>query len=51
LALFNLGVLHLRCRDDAKTALPIFRQFVDRVRPESGHPVHNLLVEAEALAE
>jgi len=51
LALFNLGVLHLRCRNDAKAALPIFQSFVEKASPDAGHPVHNLLVEAEALAE
>ena len=51
LALFNLGVLHLRCRDDAKTAAPLFKQFIEKESPQRGHPVHNLLVEAEALAE
>ena len=50
-ALFNLGVLHLRCRNDAKTAFPIFKSFVEQTNPDRGHPVHNLLVEAEALAE
>lgn len=51
LALFNLGVLQLRCRDDAKAALEIFTAFVEANEPDSSHPVHNLLVEAEALAE
>ena len=50
-ALFNLGVLHLRCHNDAKTAFPIFKSFVEKTNPDDGHPVHNLLVEAEALAE
>lgn len=50
-ALFNLGVLHLRCLNDAKAAFPLFKQFVESHNPDSGHPVHNLLVEAEALAE
>jgi tetratricopeptide (TPR) repeat protein len=51
LALFNLGVLQLRCRDDAKGARETFKAFVEANEPDSGHPVHNLLVEAEALAE
>ena len=49
-ALFNLGVLHLRL-NGAKAAFPLFKQFVESHNPDSGHPVHNLLVEAEALAE
>jgi Flp pilus assembly protein TadD len=51
IALFNLGVLQLRCRDDAKGARETFKAFVEANEPDTGHPVHNLLVEAEALAE
>jgi tetratricopeptide (TPR) repeat protein len=50
-AIYNLGVLKLRCRDDAAAALVVFKQFVATAKPDEGHPVHQLLTEAEALAE
>jgi tetratricopeptide (TPR) repeat protein len=50
-ARFNLGVLTLRCRQNPAAALAILRRFVEIAQPDAGHPAHNLIVEAEALAE
>ena len=50
-ALFNLGVLYLRCLDDPKQALQLLQRYVDQATPGADHQVHLLLQEAQLLSE
>jgi Flp pilus assembly protein TadD len=50
-ARFNLGVLQLRCFSDANAAATTLKAFVADASPKASHPVHQLLMEAEALSE
>jgi tetratricopeptide (TPR) repeat protein len=50
-ALFNLGVLKLRCLDQPKEALALLRRYVEKSPPHEDHQVHLLLQEAELLSE
>ena len=50
-ALFNLGVLYLRCLDDPKEALKLLQRYVDQAKPGDQHQVHLLLQEAQLLSE
>jgi tetratricopeptide (TPR) repeat protein len=50
-ARLNLGVLQLRCLDNAAGAATHLKAYVQDAKPKASHPVHQLLMEAEALSE
>ncbi|MBM66755.1 MAG: hypothetical protein CMH55_11040 [Myxococcales bacterium] len=50
-AVFNLGVLYLRCLDDPKEALKLLQRYVEQAEPKQDHQVHLLLQEAQLLSE